>query len=441
VSCLKTGAGGSLPAGTETTFYIGGLLEKESPAPSGATQWRHYVYTPSGTAILVMRDSIGGTWTRYLLTDHLGSSDTVLDPSGNVIVRESFAAFGARRGSDWSSTTPPDWAGIANTSRHGFTGHEHLDNLLLIHMNGRVYDPGTGRFLSVDPLMGDLTDSQQVNAYAYVGNRPLRFTDPSGLSAADEQDSSDVNYSFYVHVDISAKGVGRWFHRVGSGIAHFLGFGPGEPPPPASVMNRQSAESGLKMCGPGQSSDPCTGVVPYSVADLELLDTSVDVSAGFGDVAMAVISVGSGDAAEWRRINQVGSVDTESTAYNVGYWSAVAVSAGLGRFFSPVTAESEVAAADSVAAAKGSMNAERLVMTHGRTLSRREFNLLKSDIAKNGIKDTIKYVEVNGKNYIVDGHHRLMAARELGIGDVPVEKVELPFGDYKTVDDLFDRGW
>lgn len=40
--------------------------------------------------------------------------------------------------------------------------------------------------------------------------------------------------------------------------------------------------------------------------------------------------------------------------------------------------------------------------------------------------------------YIVDGHHRLRAAQELGIKNVPAEMVELPYGGYTTPIDLFD---
>lgn len=49
-------------------------------------------------------------------------------------------------------------------------------------MNGRVYDPTIGRFMSVDPLIPDLADSQSVNPYTYVGNNPLSYIDPSGFS-------------------------------------------------------------------------------------------------------------------------------------------------------------------------------------------------------------------------------------------------------------------
>ena len=169
--------------GTETTYYVGGLLEKESPS-SGATQWRHYVHLPSGMAIVVARASNNQKTVRYLLVDHLGSTDKVLNEAGAIVASYSYGVYGNRRGSDWGGTAP-DWSGIANSTRHGYTGHEHLDNVLLVHMNGRVYDPAIGRFMSADPIGIDAWRSQSWNRYAYVQNRPLRFTDPTGYTDDD----------------------------------------------------------------------------------------------------------------------------------------------------------------------------------------------------------------------------------------------------------------
>jgi RHS repeat-associated protein len=56
-----------------------------------------------------------------------------------------------------------------------------LDNLNLIHMNGRVYDPMIGRFLSADPLIDGALKTQGWNRYSYVHNNPLSATDPSGF--------------------------------------------------------------------------------------------------------------------------------------------------------------------------------------------------------------------------------------------------------------------
>ncbi len=62
----------------------------------------------------------------------------------------------------------------------GFTGHEMLDDLGLIHMNGRIYDPLIGRFLSPDPHIQAPGNLQNYDRYNYVLNNPLSYTDPSG---------------------------------------------------------------------------------------------------------------------------------------------------------------------------------------------------------------------------------------------------------------------
>lgn len=116
--------------------------------------------------------------TQYFLKDHLGSTDIVTDASGNEVERLSFDAFGQRRdASNWQLADAPIEAQQTN---QGYTGHEHLDNVGIIHMNGRLYDPILGRFLSADPNVQAPKNTQNLNRYSYVLNNPLSFTDPSG---------------------------------------------------------------------------------------------------------------------------------------------------------------------------------------------------------------------------------------------------------------------
>ena len=141
-----------------------------------------------------VRRSDGSSDTYYLTTDHLGSTDKLLKAAtGTVQVAESFAPFGARRGSDWQGApSAADLTAIGNSTPDGFTGHEMLDGVGLIHMRGRVYDPAVGRFLSVDPIVRDAAASQSWNGYGYVEGRTLSWTDPSGYDAKQLTSTGNV---------------------------------------------------------------------------------------------------------------------------------------------------------------------------------------------------------------------------------------------------------
>lgn len=170
---------------TDTLYAMGGLYERY--VRDGATYERQYVVADGRAVAVRNRSGTSSPAVTYLLDDHLGGIDTLLSPSGGVLARLSFQPMGGRRSGDGSSTTPSaaEWSQIAATTARGFTGHEHLDNLGIIHMNGRVYDPTLGRFLSPDPVVQSPYDGQNLNRYSYVINNPLRYTDPSGYCFND----------------------------------------------------------------------------------------------------------------------------------------------------------------------------------------------------------------------------------------------------------------
>ena len=77
-----------------------------------------------------------------------------------------------------------------------------------------------------------------------------------------------------------------------------------------------------------------------------------------------------------------------------------------------------------------------LVPTHSQTSSNNRLKKLTSDIKENGILEPIKYIEYNGEKHVVDGHHRLLAAKRLGLTEVPAVEVTLPYAGYRTLEDL-----
>ncbi|MGC4029458.1 MAG: RHS repeat-associated core domain-containing protein [Steroidobacteraceae bacterium] len=169
------------PAGSETTHYIGGILEKV--VAGGVSDWRHLVKVGGQTVAIISRKSSGTNAVNYLLEDHQGSPSMWTNSSGSSVVKESFTAYGLpRNGSTWSGAVPGgDKTAIAGISRRGYTGHSMLGDMGLIHMNGRVQDAITGRFLSADPYVQDPGFTQSYNRYAYVVNNPLSYIDPSGF--------------------------------------------------------------------------------------------------------------------------------------------------------------------------------------------------------------------------------------------------------------------
>ena len=167
----------------EKTIYAGGLLEKVTTG--SLVDWRHYIRVNSELVAILSRQSSGTNVTHYMLSDHEGSIAAITDGSAATTVSESFSAFGTRRNpSTWSGTpTCPDLCNIAAISREGYTGHDAMGGVSmgLNHMNGRVQDAITGRFLSPDPTTPNPGNTQSWNRYSYVNNNPLTAVDPTGF--------------------------------------------------------------------------------------------------------------------------------------------------------------------------------------------------------------------------------------------------------------------
>jgi RHS repeat-associated protein len=166
----------------ETTNYIGGLLEVV--ASGSVTDYRHYISLGGEQIAVYSRKTSGGNTFSYLLSDHQGSVASITTNSGAQVVGESFDAFGSRRNPNTWSGAPnnSDLTTIAGITRQGYTFQTALGLWMgLNHMNGRVEDSVTGRFMSADPRVPAPGNTQDWNRYSYVHNNPLSNTDPTGF--------------------------------------------------------------------------------------------------------------------------------------------------------------------------------------------------------------------------------------------------------------------
>lgn len=135
-----------------------------------------------GYAVL-SRSGTGATTFNYILRDRLGSVEAIVDTAGAIVQNNEhgFDPFGKPRGADWGDLAVARLPSTSITPR-GFTQHEHLNAVELIHMNGRAFDYNLGRFLSVDPVIQFKGNTQSINPYSYILNNPLAGTDPSGFA-------------------------------------------------------------------------------------------------------------------------------------------------------------------------------------------------------------------------------------------------------------------
>jgi RHS repeat-associated protein len=162
-------------ATTKTCWYFGGSCEREVVG-STTTQYI-WIGGDAYTAVAVAKKVGTGSWTVYnIFRDHLGTITHL--KNGSTIDEYSFDAWGRRRDKDsWSYTLSGEPALFAD---RGFTSHEFLADFNLYNMNGRLYDPVVGRFLSPDPYIQAPSFSQSYNRYAYALNNPLKYNDPTG---------------------------------------------------------------------------------------------------------------------------------------------------------------------------------------------------------------------------------------------------------------------
>ncbi len=209
----KYGAGGkryyrkdNTSKGTETIRYIGNI--EMVTRPDGKIEWRRSI--PGGGQQIYTTSDIfvesAPKKQRWILVDHLGSTDVIVDQN-SVKEHFSFDPWGERRTPYfWSSYSQQTKENFDNVDTHkGFTGHEMVDPMGVIHMNARIYDARLGRFLQADPVLPNPTDLQDFNRYSYVRNNPLNLTDPSGNHPV----------AVFVVVSVFSAGVGYMAQQTG----------------------------------------------------------------------------------------------------------------------------------------------------------------------------------------------------------------------------------
>jgi RHS repeat-associated protein len=159
----------------ETVLFVGGYFEQK-----GNEVTKHY---PGGA--IRKYTILQSMSVEYTLGDQLGSASVMTDTAGNKVSEMRYTPWGQVRYSwvDPNLSTTPAYT----LPKHTFTGqYSYMDDpstqgfegFGLMFYNARFYDPQVGRFAQADSIVPG--GVQGLDRYAYVGNNPVNYTDPSG---------------------------------------------------------------------------------------------------------------------------------------------------------------------------------------------------------------------------------------------------------------------
>jgi RHS repeat-associated protein len=120
----------------------------------------------------------------WLVPDQLGTPRMILDASGSLAneTRHDYLPFGEELGTGTGGRTTEQGYSASDGVRQQFTGQQRDNETGLDYFNARYYASMQGRFISTDPVLssGHPMNPQSWDRYSYVGNNPLKLTDPNG---------------------------------------------------------------------------------------------------------------------------------------------------------------------------------------------------------------------------------------------------------------------
>jgi len=181
-------ASDTTPAGTTSYVYDadGNVLIQQDPGTTTLYVFGEQIVLTTGTGAItgsrflqlpgggeVVRTGSGSSYY-FELTNQQGTGLIVLNNDAEAPQWRQFTPYGAPRG-----TAPSSWP-----DSNGFLGMATDANTGLTIIGARQYDPTTGMFISLDPVL-ETNSPQQLNGYSYAGDNPVTDSDPSGEMLCD----------------------------------------------------------------------------------------------------------------------------------------------------------------------------------------------------------------------------------------------------------------
>ncbi len=284
------------------TYAYDGQGQRVSKTVSGQTTT--YVYDAFGNlaAEYGAEPASACAGTCYVTTDHLGSTRLLTNALGSPAGRYDYEPFGQEIVAAYDGrSTAQGYTSAPDGTNPKFTGQIRDQETMLDWFNVRYYSGWQGRFQSPDPgnAGADPSNPQSWNGYAYVGNNPLSYTDPSGMFT-EPSDGDPIGAIIGGLID----------------VGEFLGglFGGGGPPPsiapslatPSSpIMGPTFSVTGWGTADGIPDQDPLSfGISPYIIPGLTFFAQATSTVPG-PHVAKTFGHYGNLDCAGYRAVISV----------------------------------------------------------------------------------------------------------------------------------------
>ena len=245
----------AIGAAPTVSYTIGNDIIAQSSDPSGAAQ--------------------------YLLKDGHDSTRQLASSSGVVTDYYGYDAFGIMLGGNPTSSNP-------SATKMLYSGEQFDSSLGLYNMRARFYDPGTGRFTTMDTYEGSPQDPQSLHKYTYCTDNPINYKDPTGHDTLAEALTTIFIIGTLAAITTSSLFAvfngGNWPDAAMIGVSVAIsGFAPG-----ISLLN--FALQGIN--GGGSNAYVFAAGNLFSLANLGIISTAANPVSSFGGFAGASANVG-----------------------------------------------------------------------------------------------------------------------------------------------------
>jgi RHS repeat-associated protein len=194
----------TIGSGSPTTTNTNYLTDTNNP--TGYTQvLEEHVggsSSPSMSYIIglaVLAQTSGSGSTSYLMPDAQGSTRLVVDPTGTIIARYQYDAYGNVLGTALGVLSPP-------VTEILYTGQFFVVATLQYYLRARIYMPMTARFTTMDSYRGRRIDPLSLHKYLYTEGNPVNHSDPSGHDENAPSLLQSISITVYLHaLNISAR--------------------------------------------------------------------------------------------------------------------------------------------------------------------------------------------------------------------------------------------